>query len=192
MSPDQADTLYPCPFSKGYGIPAGQAWLMLRIFFIYRFISATLLVMLFFLRFGSPSLGSYDAQLYQVTSLAYLGISLLNAPFIFRRLATYTEQAQLFIFTDIVFITLLMHASGGVTSGMGGLLSISIAAGGLLIGGKCALLFAALASLAVLTEQFYAMQTHAFDPGSWNYSGLLGISFFAIALISLILLSIAS
>ena len=187
MPSHQVDTLYPCPFSKGYGIPSGQAWLMLKIFFIYRFISATLFVMLFFLRFGSSSLGSYDAQLYQVTSLAYLGISLLNAPFIFRRLAAYTQLAQLFIFTDIIFITLLMHASGGVTSGIGGLLSISIAAGGLLIGGRCALLFAALASLAVLTEQFYAMQTHAFDLASLNYSGLLGVTFFAIALISLIL-----
>ena len=187
MPSHQVDTIYPCPFSKGYGIPAGQAWLMLKIFFIYRFISATLFVMLFFLRFGLSSLGSHDAQLYQFTSLAYLGISLLNAPFIFRRLAAYTQLAQLFIFTDIVFITMLMHTSGGVTSGVGGLLAISIAAAGLLIGGRCALLFAALASLAVLTEQFYAMQTHAFDMGSLNYSGLLGVTFFAIALISLIL-----
>ncbi|OAI11198.1 two-component sensor histidine kinase [Methylomonas lenta] len=187
MPSHQVDTIYPCPFSKGYGIPAGQAWLMLKIFFIYRFISATLFVMLFFLRFGSSSLGSHDAQLYQVTSLTYLGISLLNAPFIFRRLVAYNQLAQLFIFTDIVFITMLMHTSGGVTSGVGSLLAISIAAAGLLIGGRCALLFAALASLAVLTEQFYAMQTHAFDMGSLNYSGLLGVTFFAIALISLIL-----
>jgi len=187
MSSHHADTIYPCPFSKGYGIPVKQAWLMLKIFFIYRFISASLFVMLFFFRFGPSALGTHDAQLYQFTSLGYLGISLLNAPFIFRRLAAYNQLAQLFIFTDIVFITILMHASGGVTSGVGGLLAISIAAAGLLIGGRCALLFAALASLAVLAEQVYAMQTHSFDMGSLNYSGLLGISFFAIALIALIL-----
>jgi len=187
MPPNQVDTIYPCPFSKGYGIPTKQAWLMLKIFFIYRFISASLFVMLFFLRFGQSALGTHDAQLYQFTSLGYLGISILNAPFIFRRLAAYNQLAQRFIFTDIVFITILMHASGGVTSGVGGLLAISIAAAGLLIGGRCALLFAALASLAVLAEQVYAMQTHSFDMGSLNYSGLLGISFFAIALIALIL-----
>lgn len=187
MSVHQADTIYPCPFSKGYGIPTRQAWLMLNIFFIYRFISASLFVMLFFLRFGPSSLGTYDAQLYQFTSLGYLGISLLNAPFIFQRLLSYTHLAQLFIFTDIVFITVLMHASGGVGSGIGGLLAISIAAGSLLIGGRCALLFAALASLAVLAEEMYAIQTHLFNQASLNYSGLLGISFFAIALITLIL-----
>lgn len=187
MPPNQVDTIYPCPFSKGYGIPTRQAWLLLKIFFIYRFISASLFVMLFFFRFGPTGLDAHDAQLYQFTSLAYLGISLLNAPFIFRRLANYNRLAQLFIFTDIVFITVLMHASGGVASGVGGLLAISIAAAGLLIGGRCALLFAALASLAVLAEQVYDMQTHAFNLSSLNYSGLLGITFFAIALISLIL-----
>jgi two-component system sensor histidine kinase PilS (NtrC family) len=187
MAHNQVDTIYPCPFSKAYGIPARQAWLMLKIFFIYRFISASLFVMLFFFRFGPSALGTQDAQLYQVTSLTYLGISLLNAPFIFGRLTSYNRLAQLFIFTDIVFITLLMHASGGVTSGVGGLLAITIAAASLLIGGRCALLFAALSSLAVLTEQIYDMQARAFDLSTLNYSGLLGITFFAIAIISLVL-----
>lgn len=187
MPPNQIDTIYPCPFSKGYGIPVRQAWLLLKIFFIYRFISASLFVMLFFLRFGPSSLGTYNAQLYQFASLAYLAISIMNAPFIFRRLLGYTQQAQLFIFTDIIFITTLMHASGGVSSGVGGLLAISIAAGSLLIGGRCALLFAAIASIAVLSEQLYAMQTQAFDLATLNYSGLLGISFFTIAFIALIL-----
>ncbi len=187
MPANPADTIYPCPFSKGYGIPTRQAWLLLQIFFIYRFITASLFVMLFFLRFGPSSLGTYDAQLYQFTSLAYLGISLLNAPFIYQRLLNYTHLAQLFIFTDIVFITLLMHASGGVGSGIGSLLAISIAAGSLLIGGRCALVFAALATIAVLVEELYAMQTHVFNQASLSYSGLLGISFFAIALITLIL-----
>jgi len=187
MSINQSDTIYPCPFSKDYGIPTRQAWLLLKIFFIYRFISASSFVILFFLRFGPSSLGRHDMQLYQFTSLTYLAISVLSVPFIFRRLLSYTNLAQLFIFTDIVFITLLMHASGGVGSGVGSLLAISIAAAGLLIGGRCALVFAALASLAVLAEELYAMQTHAFDVASFNYSGLLGISFFAIALISVIL-----
>lgn len=187
MPSKQVDTIYPCPFSKGYGIPTNQAWLLLKIFFIYRFISASSFVILFFLRFGPWSLGMHDAQLYQFASLGYLGISLLILPLIFWRLLSYAHLAQIVIFTDILFIVLLMHASGGVGSGIGGLLAISIAAAGLLIGGRCALLFAALASLAVLAEELYASQTHAFVSASLGYSGLLGVSLFAIALISVIL-----
>lgn len=187
MSPSSTDIIYPCPFSKAYGIPTRQAWLLLKIFFIYRFISASLFVMLFYLHVGSSILGNYDARLYQFTSIAYLAISLLAAPFIFRQKMAYTSLSQLSIFTDIVFITLLMHASGGVGSGIGMLLAISIAAGGLLIGGRCALLFAALASLAVLAEQFYSLEIHAFENISLTYSGMLGVSFFSIVLLSYML-----
>ncbi|MGZ4959278.1 MAG: sensor histidine kinase [Methylomonas sp.] len=187
MSPSSTETIYPCPFSQAYGIPAKQAWLLLKIFFIYRIISASLFVMLFYLHVGSSILGNYDAQLYQVTSIAYLSISLLAAPFILRHRLPYTNLAQLFIFTDILFITLLMHASGGVVSGIGILLAISIAAAGLLIGGICALLFAALASLAVLSEQFYVLQTNALEATSLTYSGMLGVSFFSIVSLSYML-----
>ncbi|QSB02087.1 two-component sensor histidine kinase [Methylomonas sp. EFPC1] len=187
MLSSSVDTIYPCPFSKGYGIPVRQAWLMLKIFALYRFVTACLFVMLFYLRFGPSLLGSYDASLYQFTSVAYLGISLIAAPVAFRPRWAYASLAQLFIFTDIVFITLLMHASGGIGSGIGILLAISIAAGGLLIGGRCAMLFAALASLAILAEEVYAIETHAFENTTLTYAGMLGVAFFSIAFLSVIL-----
>lgn len=187
MSAPASDTIYPCPFSKGYGIPSRQAWLLLKIYFIYRFISATSFVILYYLRFGASWLGSYDGQLYQFASFGYLAISLLIIPLIFRRVFAYADLAQIAIFTDIVFIAVLMHASGGISSGVGSLLAISIAAAGLLIGGRCALLFAALASLAVLAEELLALRGHRFSMASLNYAGLLGGSLFAIALLSVIL-----
>ncbi|MBS3963800.1 MAG: PAS domain-containing protein [Methylomonas sp.] len=181
------DTLYPCPFSRAYGMPAAQAWSLLNIFCVYRLVSAVSFVMLFYMRFGALSLGDHDVELYQFASLGYLAISLFLVALIHLRLLAYGHLAQLLIFTDIVFITLLMHASGGVSSGVGALLAVSIAAASVLIGGLCALVFAALASLAVLAEQLYAMQTHAFDAATLNYSGLLGLSFFAIAVVSMML-----
>jgi two-component system sensor histidine kinase PilS (NtrC family) len=187
MQPSKTDTIYPCPFSKGYGISTRQAWLLLKIFLGYRLISAAVFVMLIMLPAGTLLLGKYDAQLYQVTSLSYLAISLLMTPLIFRRLLDYTHLSQLLIFTDIIFITLLMHACGGVTSGIGGLLAVSIAAAGLLVGGRCAMVFAALATLAVLAEEVYAIQANSFNSAALNYSGLLGISFFTIGLLSVIL-----
>lgn len=184
MAPDQANTIYPCPFSKNYGIPVQQAWLLLKIFFLYRFIVANLFVILYFSPFGPSVLGTQDQQIYVVSSLLYLVITLLSTPFVFWRLAGYVSQAQILIFTDIIFITLLMHSCGGVSSGIGILLAISIAAGGLLIGGRCAMLFAALASLAVMAEQVYAMQMHNLSSAAMTYSGMLGASFFTIAFLS--------
>jgi two-component system sensor histidine kinase PilS (NtrC family) len=186
MLSNPEDIIYPCPFSKAYGIPTKQAWLLLKIFFLYRVISSCLLVSLFYVYFDAK-LADNNSLLYQYTSMIYLTTTLLTLPFILTKKLDYSSFAQLFIFTDIIFITLLMHADGGVQSGIGILLAISIASGGLLIGGRCSILFAALASLAILSEQIYDIQAHTFDTASLTYSGLLGVSFFSIVLLSYML-----
>lgn len=187
MSANQSDTIYPCPFSKDYGISRRQAWLMLKVFYGYRLTAASVFVALFLWPINAILPIDLINPLYQVTSLGYLAISLLMLPALARRWLEYSHLAQWLIFTDIVFITLLMHAAGGVTSGIGGLLAVSIAVAGVLVGGRCAMLFAALATLAVLAEEVYAIQTHSFNTTALNYSGLLGISFFAIGFLSVIL-----
>ena len=187
MPANTDETIFPCPFSKGYGIPAKQAWLLLKVFLGYRLILASLFVALFYSYTDSSLLGAYDSRLFIYSSQSYLILSIILGICIAWRLTNYTTQAQLLIFTDILILTLIMHASGGINSGMGALLAVSIAAGGLLIGGRCAMLFAALASLAVLTEQVVADYTHSFDSTSYANAGMLGASFFTIALLSYIL-----
>ena len=61
--------------------------------------------------------------------------------------------ATILVSIDVLAITLLMHASGGIRSGLGILLVVSVAAGALLVSGRTAILFAALASIAVLAQQ---------------------------------------
>ncbi len=181
------ETIYPCPFSKSYGIPGRQAWLILKIYLVYRFILACLFVILFHSRFGPSLLGSYDQQLYIISSGLFLLVTLISAIGVFWRLTSYAAQAQILIFTDILFITLIMHACGGIASGTGMLLVVSMAAGGLLIGGRCAILFAALATLAILAEQIYADTNNTFDGTTYTYAGMLGAAFFTIALLTVIL-----
>jgi two-component system, NtrC family, sensor histidine kinase PilS len=187
MLSNNPNTIYPCPFSKGYGMPANQAWQLLSIYFIYRFIVTSSFSLLFYFRFGPSLLGSLDAQLYSYTSFAYLLSTVILGTCIFWRFLSYSILVQLLIFTDIIMLTLIMHASGGISSGVGILLAVSIAAGGLLIGGRCALVFAAIASLAILSAEFYAGQEHVFAKTNYTYAGMLGASYFAIALLSVVL-----
>lgn len=183
LSPTQK-LIYPCPFSKGYGIPEQQAWTLLKIFYLYRFVIANLLFILFITQSGPSLLGEHNLILYRYSSLSYLCLTLVSGVGIIWRWRSYAGHAQILIFTDIVIITLIMHASGGLASGMGLMLVVSIAAGGLLIGGRCAMLFAALASIAILSEQIYAHQTEAFATTSYTYAGMLGAVFFAIAFLA--------
>ena len=187
MSVNTSETIYPCPLSKGYGIPAKQAWLLLKVFLTYRIVLGGLFIYLFYVKLSPALFGSYDKNLIILISQSYLTISILSGLCILGRITGYAVQAQLLILTDILVLTLLMHACGGVDSGVGILLAVSIAAGGLLIGGRCAMFFAALASLAVLAEQLYTDYTLGFTTASYAYSGMLGASFFTIAFLSYIL-----
>lgn len=187
MSETAAEIIYPCPFSKGYGIPARQAWLLLKVFILYRFLLACLFIILFYGRLGPSLLGSYNSELYINNSLLYLGITVISGIAIVWRLISYGAQAQILIFTDIIILTLIMHSCGGINSGMGMLLAVSIASGGLTIGGRCAMLFAALASLAIMADQVYADFNNIFQTTAYTYTGMLGASYLAIALGSYLL-----
>ena len=187
MSENTSETIFPCPLSKGYSIPARQAWLLLNVFLCYRLILACLFIFLFYSRWGASLISIDNSQLYGYSSHGYLILSVISAICIIWRLTGYTPQAQLLILSDILILTLLMHACGGVSSGMGTLLGVTIASGGLLIGGRCAIFFAALASLAVLAEQIFADYAGSFQTTSYTYAGMLGASFFTIALLSYIL-----
>lgn len=187
MLKNSPDILFPCPFSKGYGIPAQQAWWLLKIFLTYRLTLASLFMVLIYGRVQFPEFGSHYDTLYIYSSQSYLIITAVSGICILRRLTSYTIQAQLLIFSDIIILTLLMHACGGIKSGIGILLAVSIASGGLLIGGRCAMLFAALAALSVLTEQVVSEQYRNVENSSYTNAGMLGAAFFTIALLAHIL-----
>jgi len=187
MSNPQLETIFPCPFSKNYGIPKKQAWLLLKVFFLYRFILSSLFVILFYSRFSSNIIEARYEQLYLTTSKSYLVLAIISGLCAFYPTIKYTFQAQIVIFTDIIAITLLMHACGGIESGIGILLAASIASGGLLVGGVCSMVFAALASVAVLSEQAYGISINTVTFSSYPSAGMLGASFFIIAFLSVVL-----
>jgi len=150
----------------------------------YRFMLACLLVLLPYAPTELSVWTLTNTQVFVVSGYGYLFTTALSLLLLTARLTTYALQAQLLIFTDIVFLTLIMHACGGIKSGLGLLLAISIASGGLLIGGRCSMLFAALASLAVLAEQAYATQLRGINLTDYPHSGMMGAAFFTIALLA--------
>ncbi|GAB6141354.1 two-component system sensor histidine kinase PilS [Methylosoma difficile] len=187
MSGKSPEIVFPCPLSKGYGLAIHQAWQLLKVFLVYRLILSGLFIALLYNPLHDNLDSQFDSLLFVYSTRCYLLLTALSALCIWRKWLSYTSQSQLLIFSDIILITVLMHACGGVKSGIGILLAVSIGSGGLLIGGICALLFAALASLAVLTEQFYSDAILNLSNTSYSYAGMLGVAFFTIALLSYVL-----
>jgi two-component system sensor histidine kinase PilS (NtrC family) len=176
-----------CPFGSGFHLPSEQAWRTLKVFHAYQIVLSASFFGLFISHTGPSIFGQSNANLFQSASLTYIALTVFSTVFIRKPYIAYTRQVQFKIITDIVLLTLLMHASGGITSGLGILLAVSVAAGGLLAGGQCTLAFAAIATFAVLGEQIYADIYHIFPKTTYTYAGVLSASFFTIAMLALVL-----
>jgi len=187
LLPSSTETIYPCPFSKGYGIPSKQAWFFLKVFLLYRVVLSSLLIILYESQFSQILIATNYLQLYNYSSKIYLILSIIAGFLAFWRLISYSLQTQSIIFVDIVAITLIMHSCGGISSGFGILLAGSLAASGLLIGGRCSMVFAALATVSIFTEQVYAIRLNEVSISSYPTVGMLGATFFITAFLSYVL-----
>ncbi len=183
-------SLQPCPLS-GFRIQADQGWRLLLTFSGYQLLLGGLLTFLFLTSWGPSLLGRFSSQGFLVTSLCYTAGAALSFPFVFWRRPGYRWQAGLHLLLDLIALPLIIYACGGLESGFGILLAVSVTAAGLLIGGQCAIGFAALASLAILGMESYADLRHAFPTTHYSYAGMLGMSYFAIALLAISLARMA-
>ena len=159
-----------------------RPWEPLLLYASYRVLLAGLFAGLYFSRIGPNLLGSFDAKLFAQISIGYLVLSALALALVARRKPEFGVQVAMMLLIDIVALTLLMHASGGLPSGLGMLLAIPVAAGGVLVAGEMALLYAALAALSILGEQIFAQWFGLFSDTHYTQAGIHGTVFFTTAL----------
>ncbi|MCH6548630.1 MAG: ATPase [Proteobacteria bacterium] len=156
-------------------------WRILGTLNVSRLLVAVMLLGVFFAG-GDPRLfGDRYPALFSATAAGYLVFSVVSGLAIRQRWVSAGLQALAQITVDIVAIVVLMHASGGITSGLGGLLVVFLGAGSLVLPLQAPMIFAALAALAVLGEQFFSQLAGVTDTGNFPAAGILGAIIFAIA-----------
>ncbi|MFZ5842690.1 MAG: sensor histidine kinase [Pseudomonadota bacterium] len=163
------------------------SWRALTMFNLYRFLVAGGMVLLFELNLGPSFLGQDRPDLYRHTTAIYLLLTLLTIPLVYRRQPNVSTQVVLMVLIDIVCITLAMHASGGVPTGLGMLLGVSITTTSLLLARPWSLTFAALASVAIVTEQTWSFLAGQRSINTFTQTGILGATFFAMSALALML-----
>lgn len=152
----------------------------LWLFLGYRVFLAIVMLVVFFVLARGP-LGSGDPDLFAIGILAYLAITSISLLVGLIRPAQVETQSVAAVLLDIVCISVLMYTSGGVLSGLGMLIAISIALGAMSMSGRISLLLAASASLVVIGEEVIGQLLRVFETTAYLQAGLLGISFFALA-----------
>ena len=161
--------------------PTVDFWRSLRYFNLYRLALASFFVFLAGTFGSSLSLSPRNWTLFFVSSLIYAAVAAFSFVPLRLRWPRFTWQLAGQIGTDIVGLTVLSYASGGIQSSIGMLLLVSLAAAGLISRGKITLFFAALASIAALLEHAYAVLHDDADVALYVQVGLLCMSYFAVA-----------
>jgi hypothetical protein len=155
-------------------------WRSLFYFNVYRTIVAALLLITAQV-FEDSVFGSRSGSLFLYASFGYIAFSGLAFLPISSHRPDFALQLGIQVVADVLFVTLLVYASSGVTSGLGLLLLASLAAAGIISRGRMTMFFAALASVAVLLEQTYEVVAHGESSTHYIQAGLLSIGYFATA-----------
>ncbi|MBA57230.1 MAG: PAS domain-containing sensor histidine kinase [Pseudomonadales bacterium] len=161
-------------------------WRLLQVYLYYRLVLAVSLVGAYFLETSQSSRTTgLDERLYFTTISTYFVLSVLGL--LINRLKTGRIGIQIFIviLIDIISIALLEYANGETNSNLTILLIVTVAAGGILVEGKLATFFAAVATLAILYKQILNGILHGnFKQDDFLQSAIIGIACFATSILA--------
>lgn len=164
-----------------------ENWKLLQYFNHYRLIIA-LSASLIALYGNIHPFGSVSHDLFQYSAFLYFSVCLIAQYTIHRRNPSFDTQANVLGFLDITIITVLMHASGGVSSGMVLLLLVAVAGISLMLDKRDTIFYAALATIGTLLQHSWPLftnQTVDAEELAQGYPqiGILGLGMFATAFI---------
>lgn len=175
-----ATLVYSPLFAREYQ-PPESFWISLQYFNLYRIVVALLFLGATYFAYEPISFGAHDMRLFRAVSVGYLilGIAL---QFVLRSVRErFNLQLSAHALADVIVIPLLMYASGGMRSGLGVMLLISLTGAGLVAPLRLNFLYAALASIAVLLEEFYWVLALDLPSASVVPAGLLSMGYLATA-----------
>lgn len=156
-------------------------WRTLWVFAAYRVVLAVFVAGAFVFLNRFFNLGIVSPTAVVPTVIAYTIVSVLLLVPARLREPSLMLQVTAGVVVDVVAIVMLMYASGGVRSGLGVILLVSLASAGLITRGRLAFLYAAIAALAVLLEQTFQVWRLDAQLQDFVQAGLTAAAFFATA-----------
>jgi two-component system, NtrC family, sensor histidine kinase PilS len=154
---------------------------ILQIYNIYRVALSLILLVSYFATPDTTRLGSHSPQIFLFVSLGYCLFSLIVG-LAFNPDRAYLHRDRLIsamLIVDILAITLITYSAGGVVSGLGLLLLVVVAAGGVLIAGILSTFLSAISSIAIIYSEVYLSLTSPSAGNQYLQAGLLGAVLFA-------------
>jgi two-component system sensor histidine kinase PilS (NtrC family) len=164
--------------------PTDLAWRVIGLVNLYRLLIPPSVYAIFAFTGSDAVIGSARPELFLWACIVYFsaGVAIVIGG---RRLLP-NLRATTFVHAtvDAMAISLLMFSSGGVTSGLGILFVVPVGAMALLADSRDTFLLAAMAALALLTQQVGGHVTGTASIADYSASGILGGIVFLVALLA--------
>jgi two-component system, NtrC family, sensor histidine kinase PilS len=167
-------------FATGRGPKVGLNWRVLGILNLYRVLVPVVLLGLYWLG-GSRGLPVESPRLFSGTAFAYLCYGFVSIILVRTRVAGAYVQTILQATIDIACLMLLLHACGGISSGLGLLLLLPVGGLAFLLPPRHALFLAAVTAIAVLVDTIWHQISGHSDITVYATAGFLGTVLFTIA-----------
>ena len=152
-------------------------WTSLRYYNLYRIAAAA--VFLATSLVYDDIVGRHAPEMFRIVSAAYLVLGVAFQVLMRGWREQFNVQLSLHVALDIAAITLLMYASGGIQSGIGVMLVITLIGAAIVAPRRLSFLYAALATIALLLEQGYWVLAHDMQATDFLQPALLAIGCFA-------------
>lgn len=155
-------------------------WRVLGLLNLYRILVPVMLLAVYFLG-GARGIAVESPRLFFTALIFYLGFGLVSTILVRRRMPTAELQTLVQAAVDISVSMLVLHASGGVQSGLGLLLLVPVGSLAFLLPQRSALFLAAVAIVAVLLHTIWQQLTGQADVTAYAGAGVLGVVLFTVA-----------
>lgn len=166
-------------------IAPSENWKLLTLFNFYRLALAATGLALSLTVGELPPFGASAPELFQAASAIYSLVAIAALLASRWRTPDFDTQVSVLAFADVTVLTLLMHASGGLSSGLGLLLIVAIASSSLMLGRRVSIFYASLAAIAAMLEHSWGLLVGNLvsDDMIQGYPqvGILGVGLFATA-----------
>ena len=156
------------------------AWRVLILLNLFRLTIGTVLLVMFYVVERPRIVGEADPNLAWMALLGILGVGCAELALLRRRFPGARVQTYLQFGADLAAIVLLIHASGGLSSSLGGILVVSVGTLALVLESERAFMLAAVTTLVLLLEQTLAQLQGMTTIAQFAPVGILGAAIFVI------------
>ncbi len=157
-------------------------WRVLCLLNLYRLLVPSILFGLHVLALEATEVGWTHPVLFLTVDLAYFALAILTIAALKMRRPPLQWQAWVHLTFDVLALSTILYSSGGVSSGLGILFVMPVAAVSLILHKSRGFVVAAFATLALLLQEVLTHLGGFGSPTDYTGAGVLGAILFMVAL----------